>query len=134
LTSDKKEIEPITLEGHKREVTCVAFTADGKQVLSASQDKLIKLWDVDGEKVVQVFEGHKNWVTALAISPDGKLLLPATDDLSVKVWDTAKGKEVDHLDLRKSSDFARSLAFAPKGPSFAVGTASWVVLRFELKK
>src|SRR5262249_42629626 len=99
---------------------------------SGSQDKLIKVWSVETGKAVQAFEGHKNWVTALALSPDGKTLLSASDDLSVRMWDVGKGKELDVIDLSKGSDFARSLAFAPKGNSFLAGTAGWVVLRFEI--
>ena len=36
------------------------------------------------------------------------------------------------IDLGSSTDFARSLAFAPDGKSFLVGTAGWVILRFEI--
>ena len=36
-----------TLTGHSQEVTSVAFSADGKRVVSGSWDKLVKIWNSD---------------------------------------------------------------------------------------
>ncbi|HYT94028.1 MAG TPA: WD40 repeat domain-containing protein [Gemmataceae bacterium] len=132
LGQDKKEVEPLTLEGHKRTVTSVVFSADARRILSGSQDQTVKLWDAVEGKEIRTFRGHKNWVNLVALSPDGKLALSAGDDLAVKLWNINTGNEVDHLDLGGAGDFARSLAFAPDGRSFLIGSASWVILRFEL--
>lgn len=134
LGKDNKDVEPIVLEGHKREVTAVLFLPDGKQVLSASQDQTVKLWDIETGKEVRQFKGHKNWITGMALVPEAKLLITTCDDLTVKVWNLETGKEVDTLDFGAASDVAKAVAVLPGGRSFLVGTANWLVLRFELTK
>jgi WD40 repeat protein len=134
LPDDNKDIDPVVLEGHKREVTAVRFTQDGKHVLSASQDQTVKLWDVAKGKEVRAFTGHKNWITGLAVLSEANLLVTSCDDLTVKVWNLQTGKEVDSLDFGTASDVAKAVVAAPDGRAFLVGTANWLVLRFEVKK
>ena len=126
--------EPRIFNGHKREVTSVAFTADGKHILSGSKDRTLRLWDVGTGENIRVFAGHQNWVTAISLSPDGKRALSCSDDSTIKLWDLATGRELDEIDLSASPDVPCSVAFAPDGKSLVVGTASWVVLRFEITK
>ncbi|KAH9203249.1 hypothetical protein DL95DRAFT_321786, partial [Leptodontidium sp. 2 PMI_412] len=63
-----------TLEGHTGWVTSVAFSPDGKQVVSGSDDETVRLWDVATGTTLQTLEGHISSVMSAAFSPDGKLL------------------------------------------------------------
>jgi WD40 repeat protein len=123
----------IVLEGHKREVMSVAFSPDGKRLLSGSQDMTLKVWDVVEATCTKTLEGHKNWVNVVACRNDNQAA-SASDDLTVRLWDLQTGKEIDQIDLAHSTDVARSLAFDRKTNALLVGTASWVILRFELGK
>src|SRR5439155_1486864 len=118
----------------RRAVTCVAFSADGKHILTGSKDRSLRLWDAATGKKVQTFVGHGNWVTAAALSPDGKLALSVSDDGSVKLWDAAEGEELDHIAVSDSNDVPCCAAFAPDGRSFLVGTADGVILHFRLTR
>lgn len=60
--------------GHSRSVTSVAFSPDGKQVVSGSNDETVRLWNAATEAPLQTLEGHSDWVTSVALSLDGKLL------------------------------------------------------------
>jgi len=44
-----------TLTGHADEVTCIAFSRDGKRIVSASSDGLVKIWDVGTGAEVRFF-------------------------------------------------------------------------------
>ena len=63
-----------TLEGHSSAVSSVAFSPNGKQVVSGSYDKTVQLWDAATGKALQTLEGHSDWVSSVAFSPNGKLL------------------------------------------------------------
>jgi len=52
----------------------VAFSPDGKQVVSGSDDGTVRLWDAVTGAPLQTLEGHSGWVNSVAFSLDGKLL------------------------------------------------------------
>jgi WD40 repeat protein len=54
-------------------VTLVAFSPDGKQVVSGSGDKTVRLWDAVTGAVLQTLEGYSDLVTLVAFSPNGKV-------------------------------------------------------------
>ncbi|WP_292799591.1 WD40 repeat domain-containing protein [Nostoc sp. NMS7] len=51
----------LTLAGHSNWVNAVALTPDGKQVISASLDNTLKLWNLEtGEEIASASAMHKN--------------------------------------------------------------------------
>ena len=64
----------------------VAFSPDGKQIVSGSADKTIRLWDLHGNQIGQPFQGHENWVWSVAFSPDGKQIVSGSDDQTIRLW------------------------------------------------
>ena len=60
-------------------IRSIAFTPDGRQLVSASDDKTIRVWDLASGKTVRTIRGesapgHAGKVYAMALSPDGKWL------------------------------------------------------------
>src|SRR5207245_610055 len=62
---------------------------DGKYLVSAGGDQVVKLWDITTDKEVRSLRGHRDWVSAVAFSPDGHFIVSAGVDKAVKVWEVA---------------------------------------------
>ena len=68
------EILPSPFEGHRNQVNSVAYSADGKQIASSSDDKTVRVWDVStGSR--RTFEAHSKWINSVAFSPDGRQIV-----------------------------------------------------------
>jgi WD40 repeat protein len=82
------------LPGHTDVVSCIAFTADGKQLATASFDKTVRVWDLATYKVTKTLTGHSDFVYSVAFSPDGQWLVSASKDRTIKMVETATGKSL----------------------------------------
>ncbi|MDR1626851.1 MAG: hypothetical protein LBT33_09960, partial [Spirochaetia bacterium] len=88
------EVEVFAQLGHSYFVISVAFSPDGKQIVSGSWDNTIKLWDVESGREVCTFSGHSNRVWSVAFSPDGKQIVSGSGDDTLKLWDAESGREI----------------------------------------
>ncbi len=83
-----------TLSGHSHVIRACAVTADGKHVVSASDDKTLKVWDLATGHELLTFSGHSESVIACAVTPDGTRMISASWDDTLKVWDLNSGHEL----------------------------------------
>ena len=111
--------------GSTHSVNAVAFSPDGKYVLTGSGEFLIGskggaiLWDREGRELV-TFKGHESLVSSVAFSPDGKYVLTGSADNTAKLWDLT-GREIRTF----KGDFSSvaSVAFSPDGQYILTGTS-----------
>ncbi|MBP6823626.1 MAG: AAA-like domain-containing protein [Acidobacteria bacterium] len=96
----KTETELLTLyaDGNAADTMfrAVAFSADGKYILTGDSTGAAKLWAMNGQ-LLRSFIGHSGDVVKLACSPNGKLLATGSADQTVKLWDIATGQELQTL-------------------------------------
>jgi serine/threonine protein kinase len=81
-------VEQAPFVGHKNAVHSISFSADGRNLVGASFDGSVLLWDTATHRSTVVMEGQK--ATSAAISPDGKWIAAGYFDGKVRVWDAAK--------------------------------------------
>jgi hypothetical protein len=77
------------LTGHFGAVNACVVTTDGRRVVSASDDKTLKVWDLDTGCVITTLKAHADGVNACAVTPDGRRVVSASSDEKLKVWDLA---------------------------------------------
>ena len=83
------------LADHDEWVTSVAFSPDGKHIVSGSWDKTVRVWDAHtGQSIMDPLKGHDREVTSVAFSPDGRHIVSGSRDKTVRVWDAQTGQSV----------------------------------------
>ena len=110
-----------THRGHTESVRSVAFSPDGKRIVSGSWDNTLKVWDATSGQETLTLKGHTNSVFSVAFSPDGKRIVSGSWDNTLKVWDATSGQET--LTLKGHTNSVFSVAFSPDGKRIVSG--SW---------
>ena len=97
----------------------MAFSFDGKSVISGCEDGKARIWDVASRTLVVPPLVHPGWVWSVAFCPDGKTVATGCEDGKVRLWDVGTGKAVG--DALPHANEVKSLAFSPDGRSFVSG-------------
>lgn len=75
---------------HDGAVNAVAFLPGSKRALSAGDDGIVRLWELETGKLLHAFKGHTGKIVDIDVSPDGKLAATASWDRSARLWDLEK--------------------------------------------
>lgn len=73
------------------EVSDCAWAPDGGQIVSASRDNTLRIWDADSGMCLRTLRGHARWVRACAWAPHREQIVSASSDMTLRIWDAESG-------------------------------------------
>lgn len=82
----------ITLSGHTGTINSLAFSRDGKRLVTASSDGTARVWDTSTGQSVAELRGHVGAVNSAEFNPEGTLVVTAGEDATAHVWDAKTGE------------------------------------------
>ncbi|XP_026637894.1 WD repeat-containing protein 31 isoform X3 [Microtus ochrogaster] len=102
----------LCVSGGKDKIACIPKS---KQFFSASRDKSVLMWDLQGSSQPrQELSGHAMVVTGLAVSPDSSQLCTGSRDNSLLLWDVGTGRCVRRASV--SRNLVTHLCWVPREP------------------
>lgn len=120
-----------TLKGHKEAVTGLAFSPDGKTLVSGSRDDTIRVWEFPSGALQRRLSGHGNDIVTVVFSRDGKMLASGSKDSSVRLWNAETWRFLPTL--RGHYWEIEAVAIAPDGKTVA-SADSRAILLWDWKK
>jgi len=99
-------------------VTTVAYSNDGKFLVSGGAEGVVRIWDAATTSEVRTLRGHTGWVTSVGFSPDGRNVVSCAVDKAVRLFELPKsdGAPTGH------SAMARCIAVSRDGKYAATGS------------
>lgn len=100
-----------TLRGHENLVYKMALSPDGRMLASPSEDRTVRIWDINTGKLLRTLKGHKSPIRCVAWSPDNQVLASGYDDYTIRLWNPEIGKLLRIL--KGHTDKITSIAWSP---------------------
>lgn len=124
-----------TVSAYSRAVTSVAFSPDGKLLVSASADGTIKavhhedaiVHDRESDHIPPM-KGHTGAVHAVCVSPSGKYIASASEDKAVRLWSTRDWSCVAVFTEHRAA--VTHVVFTPEGDAIWSGARDGAVRRY----
>ena len=118
--------------GHAAWVNSVCYSPDGKYIASGSDDKTVKIWEVETGRELRTLRGHSYDVNSVCYSPDGKYIASGSDDKTIKIWEAETGREL--RTLNGYADQVYSVCYSPDGKYVASGSKDNTIKLWDMAR
>jgi WD40 repeat protein len=117
------------LSGHTNVVKTLAFSSDGMLLVSGSNDKTLKLWDIQTGIIAKTLCGHTHWVLSISISADCTTIASGSHDKTIRLWDIQTG--ACHHVIRQHKRVTY-VSFLPTDPQYFVSLSNGVIQQWDI--
>lgn len=113
---------PTVFREHNSFVNCIAYSTDGKRIVSGSWDNSVIVWDAEsGEVIAGPFKGHTHWINSVGFSRDGKYVASGSLDKTVIIWNAENGEVFRGPFLHVGA--VNCVSFSPDGKHIVSGSS-----------
>ncbi|RME82580.1 MAG: hypothetical protein D6785_07715 [Planctomycetota bacterium] len=111
--------EEIRFSGHKGSILSFDFHWDSMRLVSGSEDKTCKVWDMKTGQEIYTLQGHEDVVSSVSFSSDGTLILSGSEDGTARVYRASQGEIL--LKFEKHPEAITAVALSADGKLAASG-------------
>jgi len=129
-TTDGHPVEEFFL-GESYAFNSIAFSSNGKYLVTGSDGKALRIWDLEGDELVQPIQAHETEITTVTFSPDGQTIASSSFDKAVRLWNL-EGKQIEKA-FEGHDETVYSIAFSPKGEMIVSGSYDRTIRLWNLK-
>src|SRR5262245_28680175 len=114
---------------HRQGIISLAFSQDGRQLVSASRDKMVGVWDVASGQLIGTLSGNQDVVIGVAIGANQQLATASAD--GIRLWNLKSLMPITSFPMHTQG--AQSLAFSRDGRYLAAGSRDGVVRVYAMR-
>jgi len=116
-------------------IRAVCFSPDGNSLITGSEDRLVRIWDIRKRNVRLRLSGHETDIYAVEASSDGKFIVSGSGDKMAKIWDLQSGKLLHTLGggALAPTDGITSVSISGNGSNVAAGSLDNIVRVWDVE-
>jgi len=131
--ADLAKLKPVAFDGHNGWPFALAFSPDGKILLTGGTDGALIRWEAsaDKPKPISTIPAHHGWLRSIAVSPGGKIIATGGNDRRIRLWSMADGKHLN--DLPGHDRPVYRVAFSKDGKTLISADLKGIVVEWDVR-
>ena len=111
-----------SLAAHTDAINSISISPNGEYIATGSDDKLVKIWYGQTQKLIKTFSDHKKPITDVAFSPEGAVVASSSYDGKIMIWNLKDLKQLGMI--TKIGHTPHSIRFTPRNNQLIIGLSN----------